>query len=81
MKREEAIRLRKGELASLDVGARLLRCRAGVVWVTREGDARDYILATGEDLRLEGRGRVVVQAILDAEVGVLEFGPGRRRAA
>jgi hypothetical protein len=76
-----SLHLRKGQLASLGADARVLRCRAGVVWVTREGDARDYVLRTGEELRLEKGGRVVVQAILDAEVRVLDFEPGRGRAA
>lgn len=44
-----------------------IRCRRGLLWVTREGDSHDYLLGPGEELR----GRLVVQALTESEVAVL----------
>lgn len=44
-----------------------IRCQQGLLWVTREGDARDYLLGPGQELS----GRLVVQALTDSEVAVL----------
>lgn len=61
----ELFDLRPGAPRSLRATAAILevRCLAGVVWLTREGDAEDYILGAGESLRLANRGRIVAQAI------------------
>lgn len=40
-----------------------VRCAEGIVWLTREGDAEDYILRAGEERRIAGRGRIVAQAM------------------
>lgn len=40
----------------------------GRVWVTQTGDGRDHILAPGEGLNLRPRGRVAVQALVEAEL-------------
>ncbi len=45
-------------------------CRRGTVWLTIAGDPRDRILGAGDHLIVEGRGRVAVQALEDAEVWV-----------
>lgn len=45
-------------------------CRAGTVWVTREGDGTDHVLNAGETLEPAGRGRIVIQALSDATVEV-----------
>lgn len=39
-----------------------LSCACGSVWITVEGDRQDYLIAEGQELRLNSRGRVVVQA-------------------
>lgn len=43
-----------------------IRCQRGLLWVTREGDAADYLLGPGEELR----GRLLVQALRESEVQV-----------
>lgn len=35
-------------------------CSRGILWITREGDARDYIVAAGESLTLNDAQRLVV---------------------
>lgn len=40
-----------------------LTCAEGTLWLTREGDTRDYVLRPGDTLRLEHAGHVVVQAL------------------
>jgi ferric-dicitrate binding protein FerR (iron transport regulator) len=45
-----------------------VECREGKVWITQEGDDRDVILRAGGQFRIEKRGRVIVQAVTDAEI-------------
>ena len=40
-----------------------LTCLEGWIWLTREGDVRDYMLAAGRSVRLDRPGKVVVQAL------------------
>lgn len=50
----------------VDACQHLFTCREGQVWLTREGDGKDHILAAGETLRLDQPGLVVVQALRPA---------------
>jgi hypothetical protein len=40
-----------------------LENETSVLWVTQEGDLRDLFLASGESLRLTGRGLTIVTAL------------------
>ena len=46
-------------------------CLAGQLWLTREGDAEDYILGAGQSLDVRRGERAIVQAIKDARVRLL----------
>ena len=46
----------------------VLTCGDGQLWLTCEGDARDYVLGPGDTVRLEAAGHVVVQALRPARV-------------
>lgn len=35
----------------------------GSAWITLEGDRNDYVIGPGEELRLTGEGRVVIEAL------------------
>lgn len=62
------VRLQAGEVvrtAGLEVR---VTCECGRVWVTQEGDGRDYVVGPGGSIALRGFGLVVVEAIDDAEV-------------
>lgn len=43
-----------------------LFCDSGVLWVTQTGDRRDYVLFSGETMTVSKRGRVLVEAMRDA---------------
>jgi hypothetical protein len=62
--------LARGELASLRLRGRTCRvsCVAGRLWVTTTGRREDFVLAPGEEVRLGGRGSVVVEALRTATV-------------
>ena len=51
--------LARGELASFRLRGRACRisCVAGRLWVTRSGSREDFVLAPGEAVILDGRGR------------------------
>jgi len=69
--------LEKNEL--LDLG-RLVRgvgiyCREGCCWVTVEGDSRDHILQSGENHTIRQSGRVVVTALTQARLQLVQSAP------
>ena len=49
-----------------------LRCDEGILWVTRSGDRRDYILHAGDELQFTKSGRLLVEAMRDADFHVLD---------
>lgn len=62
------MRLKPGQALGLGRRRLLLRVLSGIVWVTVEGDSRDYVLRAGEAMRLDGRGRAAVQALREATI-------------
>lgn len=40
-----------------------IRCLEGMLWITQEGDVRDYILKAGDSFRTDRKGKVVLQAL------------------
>lgn len=40
-----------------------IRCLEGILWITQEGDFRDYILKAGDSFRTNRKGKVVLQAL------------------
>jgi len=45
-----------------------LFCATGVLWVTQAGDQRDYVLQPGEKMILTRRGKVLIEAMRDADL-------------
>lgn len=56
MKRNDVASIRGG------LGHVTISCDSGLIWVTVAGDAQDHILSRGEELRVPGRGKVVIMA-------------------
>jgi hypothetical protein len=67
------VRLGANGVASVpgDRGASIC-CVSGLVWVTREGDARDYIVPTGLCFVAAGAGRIIINGM--AADNVVEIG-------
>ena len=45
-----------------------IHCKTGLLWVTVEGDERDYWLKSGESVKIRSAGRVVIEAGQKSEV-------------
>jgi hypothetical protein len=45
-----------------------LFCDTGVLWVTQANDNRDYVLLPGQKMTVTKRGKVLVQAMRDADL-------------
>lgn len=64
--------LRRGELWPIpnDLRGLAIECSEGILWVTQEGDRKDYVLETGQRFVVARRGSVVVEALTDARLRV-----------
>jgi len=47
-----------------------IRCHAGRVWITQNGDPRDIVLVSGESFTLDRDSPAIVTAIRDASIEV-----------
>ena len=47
-----------------------LFCDAGILWITQAGDRQDYVLLPGQKLTVNKRGKVLVEAMRDANLHV-----------
>jgi hypothetical protein len=48
-----------------------LQCDAGLLWVTQTGDRQDYILLPGDKMTVNKRGKVLVEAMRDADFHIV----------
>ena len=64
--------LRRDDTWSTRVGGAgiMVRCLTGMIWVTREGDWEDHILAAGASLASDRPGRLALMALEPAHVQV-----------
>ncbi len=63
------VTLSRHKLWSIDGDRRgdVIRCSHGSLWITQEGDLRDYIVEAGKNFWVTRPGTVVVQALEDAQ--------------
>ena len=47
-----------------------IECKSGVLWVTHSGEARDYMLKAGKRYTSKTKGKIVIQAINEARLGI-----------
>ena len=65
----KTIRIHQSDFQSTQVvkpGATLF-CDTGILWVTQTGDRQDYVLTPGQKMTVTRRGKVVVEAVGDAD--------------
>lgn len=62
--------LGKGALLELPDADLALECRAGILWVTRDGDPADYILEPGQRLDLQRGDKAAVQAMRPSQLRI-----------
>lgn len=63
--------LGRRDVFSLDADERItLSCLDGMLWVTLDIDAEDYVLAAGQALRLPAGCRATLQALAESRFGV-----------
>lgn len=76
-----AFHLLPGGLLTLDGDWRgvALHLRRGRVWITQEGDAADHLPVEGDPFIVGRRGRVVVQALTEACVQIVDGSRGAPR--
>ena len=66
--------LKRHNLLSLnDTQPRMaIECKNGVIWVTRSGDGKDYVLRAGRRYEPKKPGSLVIEAMDDARVDIVE---------
>lgn len=70
MERERFVLGRNATVAGIDRIARI-ECASGLVWITGRDSAEDMILRAGEARDLRGLRGICVQALKDAEIGIV----------
>lgn len=67
-----AIKLAEGKsIAFRDVRNACLVCTEGALWLTLEGEIRDFLLIKGERLRIERNGLALIQGLPSASAQLL----------
>ena len=63
------VTLNKHKLWNIDGDRRgdVIRCLYGTLWITQEGDLKDYILDAGQEFWVTRSGTVIVQALDDSK--------------
>lgn len=66
----------RGRILRIQDGVgRVLRVQSGALWLTQEGDSRDYYLADGSAFQLTGGGLVIAQATRPSSVSLSAVHP------
>lgn len=69
MKTKNGVRLRDRELFRMEGNCMgwVVFCRAGALWLTREGDLSDHLIRAGEEFATIGKGLILISALEDSE--------------
>lgn len=69
------VRMAVGDLLVAErMAGSVARCASGMVWLTVEGDGADHVMIAGQSVTIRGDGRVVIEALSDARVELVEVG-------
>ncbi len=65
---ELEINLFPGELLSVSmrIGGEII-CRAGRLWITQEGDSRDYVLTAGDRFQASSHGLTLIESLPESD--------------
>jgi hypothetical protein len=61
---------RLGGLSLKDAAGAAITCLTGRLWITQEGDRRDFVLAPGDSLRIARGGLTLVSAVEPSRLSV-----------
>lgn len=64
-----------------DAGCTEIACLAGSIWITRESDAVDHVLASGDLFHSRTKGLIVLWAMSDSQVTIKATSISLQRAA
>ena len=79
-RRTEALDMATGEVHAIDAGHRrrdVIRCVAGRLWLTQEGDLQDHLLQAGDVFITAHAGLILVSALENSRVEVASTRNGR----
>ncbi len=71
------VALKEGEVLALDDAAGTsIKARCGSVWITEEGETKDFVIGPGESRVVKRPGRTLVQALKPSWISIREhFSP------
>ena len=47
-----------------------IECKSGILWVTHSGETQDYMLQAGKRYISKTKGKIVIQALNEARLGI-----------
>jgi hypothetical protein len=75
------LRLAHKALHSLPDASELsVTCEQGAVWLTVDGNPRDFVLKAGETFETSDRGRLLIYALADSRISLREAMPAPQPA-
>ena len=76
----DSLRLDKKALHSLADGVGIVvTCAEGAVWLTLDGDARDFVLEAGQTFEAQEHGRILIYALAPSRVSLAAAAPASTR--
>lgn len=78
--RQGSMQLGRGAFARIqDAKGLLVQVHQGELWITQEGDRRDYVVSTGESFRVRRGGRMLAYALRSSSLSLIAPMPSRSR--
>jgi len=65
------LELKPGQVVTLDdAEGTSVRTRCGAIWMTEEGESKDFVLGAGERRVIRNRGRTLIQAMKTSWISI-----------
>lgn len=65
----------KGLYSVPDASSRAVTCDEGVLWLTVDGDPRDFVLEPGRTFETQDHGRVLIYALAPSRISIADRAP------